>query len=124
MEIQKGFREVERIIAEGRQHWWGQGHMQQLYDAQTKGFEKAKVDAGKAIRLGTDVIQFMRNQLQMMDCSSAWSTQQSSFEQAMSMRVGYKAAYDAVEKLLVQERLRPRVERRERPDRPRNDRSL
>jgi hypothetical protein len=115
---------VERIIAEGRQHWWGEGHTQQLYDAQTKGVEKAKVDAGKAIRLGTDVIQFMRNQLEMMDCSSAWSMPQPSFEQAMSMRVGYKAAYDAVGKLLVQERLRSRVVTRERPDRPGNDRTL
>jgi len=124
MEIQKAFLEVERIIAEGRQYWWGQGHMQQLYDAQTKGVDQAKMDAGKAIRLGTDVIQFIRSQLQMMDCSSAWSMPQSSFEQAMSMRVGYKAAYDAMEKLLVQERLRSRVEGRERPDRPGNDRSL
>ena len=40
-----------------------------------------------------------------MDCSSAWPMSQSSFEQAMSTRVGYKAAYDAVENLLVQERL-------------------
>ena len=124
MEIQKAFREVERIIAEGRQHWWGESHMQQLYDAQTKGIEKAKVDAGKAIRLGTDVIQFMRNQLQMMDFSSAWSTQRASFEQVMSMRVGYKAAYDAVGKLLVQERLRSRTVSRERPDLAGNERSL
>ena len=98
--------------------------MQQLYDAQTKGIEKAKVDAGKAIRLGTDVIQFMQNQLQVMDCSSAWSTHQASFEQVMSMRVGYKAAYDAVGKLLVQERLRSRAVSRERPDLAGNERSL
>ena len=124
MELQKAFLEVERIMAAGRQHWWGQGRMQQLYDAQTKGVDQAKVDAGKAIRLGTEIIQFMRNQLQMMDCSSAWSMPQSSFEQAMSMRVGYKAAYDAVEKLLVQERLRSKDMGRVRPDRPGNDRSL
>jgi hypothetical protein len=124
VEIQKAFVEVERIIAEGRQHWWGEGHMKQLYDAQTKGVEKAKVDAGKAIRLGTDVMQFMRNQIHMMDCSSAWSMPQSAFEQAMSIRVGYKAAYDAVGKLLVQERLRPKNVSHERPYRPYNDRSI
>jgi hypothetical protein len=124
MEIQKAFVAVERIIAEGRRHWCGQGQMQMLYDAQTRGVDQAKVDAGKAIRLGMDVIQFMRNQLQMMDCSSAWSMPQSSFEQAMSMRVGYKAAYDAVGKLFVQERLRSRVVSRESPDRPGNDRTL
>jgi hypothetical protein len=124
MEIQKAFVDVERAIAEGRQHWWGQGHMQQLYDAQTKGVDQARVDAGKAIRLGADIIQFMRNQLQVMDCSSAWSMAQSSFEQAMSMRVGYKAASDAVEKLLVQERLCSKAVIRERLDRPGNDRTL
>ena len=124
MEIDKAFVNVERIIAEGRQHWRGQGHMQKLYDAQQKGADQAKMDAGRAIRLRTDVIQFMRNQLQMMDCTSAWSMPQSSFEQAISMRVGYKAAYDAVGKILAQERLRSRVESREIPDRPRNDRSL
>lgn len=124
MEIQKAFIEVERIIAEGRQHWWGQSHVQQLYDAQTKGVDQAKMDAGKASRLGTDVIQFMRNQLQMMDCSSAWSMPQSSFEQAISMKVGYKAAFDAVEKSIVQERLRPKHMSHERPHRTGNDRSI
>lgn len=124
MELQKAFVEVERIIAAGRQNWWVQGHMQQLYDAQTRGLDQAKMDAGKALRLGTDVVQFMRNQLQMMDCSSAWSMPQSSFEQAISMRVGYKAAYDAVGKLLVQERLGSRVVSNEKPDRPGNDRTL
>jgi hypothetical protein len=49
---------------------------------------------------------------------------QSSFEQAMSMRVGYKAASDAVEKLLVQERLCSKAVIRERLDRPGNDRTL
>jgi hypothetical protein len=124
MELQKAFVEVERMIAEGRRHWWGQGRMQQLYDAQTRGVDQANVDAGKAIRLGTEVVQFMRNQLQIMDCSSAWSMPQSSFEQAMSMRVGYKAAYDAVEKLLVQERLRSKDMGRANPRRPSNDRTL
>ena len=66
----------------------------------------------------------MRNQLQMMDCSSAWSMLQASFEQAMSMRADYKAACDAVGKLLVRERLRSRAVSRERPDRPGNDRTL
>ena len=98
--------------------------MQQLYDAQTKGVDQAKMDASKAICLGTDVIHFMRNQIQTMDCSSAWSMPQALFEQAMSMRVGYRAAYDAVEKLVVQERLRLRVVSSERPDRPCKDRSL
>ena len=124
MELQKAFVEVERMIAEGRRHWWGQGRMQQLYDAQTRGVDQAKADAGKAIRLGTEVVLFMRNQLQIMDCSSAWSMPQSSFEQAKSMRVGYKAAYDAVGKLLVQERLRLRAVSRESPDRPGIDRTL
>jgi hypothetical protein len=43
--------EVERKIAEGRKLWEGQAHMQALYDAQKKGLERAKADAGKAVRL-------------------------------------------------------------------------
>ena len=82
------------------------------------------MDAGKALRLGTDVVQFMRNQLQMMESSPAWSMPQSSFEQAVSMRVGYKAAFDAVQKLLVQERLRAKDASRSGPDRSANESSL
>jgi len=68
--------------------------------------------------------EFMRNQLQMMESSPAWSMPQSSFEQAVSMRVGYKAAFDAVQKLLVQERLRAKDASRTEPDRPANESSL
>ena len=82
------------------------------------------MDAGKALRLGTDVVQFMRNQLQMMESSPAWSMPQASFEQAVSMRVGYKAAFDAVKKLLVQERLRAKDASRTGPDRSANEISL
>ena len=106
MEFQNALAEVERKVAEGRKLWEGQAHMQALYDAQKKGLEQARVDAGKAVRLGTDVVQFMRNQLQMMESSHAWSMPQSKFEQAVSMRVGYKAAVDAVQKQLEQESFR------------------
>ena len=91
--------------------------MQALYDAQKKGLEQARVDTGKAVRLGTDVVQFMRNQLQMMESSQAWSMPQSKFEQAVSMRVGYKAAVDAVQKQLVQEPLRAKDTSRTGSDR-------
>jgi len=124
MEIHRAFVEVERLIAEGRRHWGSQEHMQKLYDAQMRGVYQAKADIGKGSRLRTDLIRFMRSQLQVMNSSSAWSMPQSSFEEVISMRVGYKAAYDAIEKLVAQERLRPRVASRERPDRPGNDRSL
>jgi|GEM_PF-3734912 hypothetical protein len=124
MEFQNALAGVERKIAEGRKLWESEVHMQKLYDAQKKGLDQAKVDAGKAVRLGTDVVQFMRNQLQMMESSSAWSMPQSSFEQAVSMRVGYKAAVDAVQKLLAQERLRVKDASRTGPDRPANESSL
>jgi hypothetical protein len=77
-EIQKAFVEVERRIAEGKRLWGTQEHMQKLYDAQMKGAYQAKVDIGKASSLGTDLIQFMRSQLQAMGSSSAWSMPQSS----------------------------------------------
>ena len=106
MKFQDALARVEHSMSEGRKLWQGQAHMQSLYDAQKKGLERAKVDVGKAVRLGMDVIQYMRNQLQMMENSHSWSKPQSSFEEEVSMRVGYKAAVDAVQKLLVQESLR------------------
>ena len=124
MEFQNALAGVERKIAEGRKLWENQPHMQKLYDSQKKGVEQAKVDAGKALRLGTDVVQFMRNQLQMMESSPSWSMPQSSFEQAVSMRVGYKAAFDAVQKLLVEEHLCAKDASRTGPDRPANEISL
>jgi hypothetical protein len=106
MELQKAFMEVKKGIAEGRRLWEGQRHMQGLYDAQMIGVEQAKFDVGKASRLGTNIIQFMRSQLQAMDSTSAWSMPQLAFERTISIRIGYRAAFDAIGRLLAEERTR------------------